>query len=246
MSQTSIIAHRGASHDAPENTLAAARLGWEQGADALECDVHLARDGRLMVIHDADTKRTGGRRRAVATSTSDELQEIDVGAWKDARYAGEKIPTLDRLLAAVPPGKRIFIEVKEGPEAVPELVRCLARCTLQPAQVAVIAFDYNVVRAAKKALARCEVCWLLERQPADAGTTLDDAIAACCTDELDGLDIDARWPLDAHVVNRVHDAGLKLYTWTVDHPGLAQILATAGIDGITTNRPGWLRAQLRM
>lgn len=240
-----IIAHRGASHDAPENTLAAARLGWEQGADALECDVQLAKDGRLMVIHDLDTKRTTGKKRAVAATASEELQELDAGAWKGTAFVGEKIPTLDALLATVPAGKRIFIEVKGGLEAVPELVRCLARCTLQPAQVAVIAFDFAVACAAKKSVPRTEVCWLLERGGKGGAPSLDAAIAACSEAELDGLDMDARWPVDATAAQRVRDAGLKLYVWTVDDPATARTLVAAAVDGITTNRPAWLRERLR-
>lgn len=244
MSFPLIIAHRGASHDAPENTLAAARLGWEQGADALECDVHLARDGKLMAIHDADTRRTTGHRHIISDTTSAVLQALDAGAWKAPAFAGEGIPTLDRLLAAVPAGRRIFIEVKSGPAAVPELVRCLARSTLQPAQVAAISFDPEVARAAKKSLARCEVCLVAERGKADPLPALDAAIATCCEAELDGLDLDARWPVDETVARRVRDAGLKLYVWTVDDPATARRLIAAGVDGITTNRPGWLRAQL--
>src|SRR5687767_10257607 len=84
------IAHRGASHDAPENTLAAVRLAWAQHADAVEVDVHLTRDGRLAVIHDPDTQRTAGVARVVAQSTLAELQLLDVGRWKASRFAGEK------------------------------------------------------------------------------------------------------------------------------------------------------------
>ena len=239
-----IIAHRGASHDAPENTLAAARLGWAQGADALECDVQLTQDGRLAVIHDEDTRRVAGVAQAVAATSLAALQQLDAGTWKSPKFAGEKIPSLDQVLAAVPPGKRIFIEVKNGPAAVPELVRCLARCRLSPAQVAIISFQLESARAAKQALARCEVCWILERDATGRAPPLDEVIAACCAAELDGLDLEAEWPVDATVATRVRDAGLKLYAWTVDDAATAHALAAAKIDGITTNRPGWLRAQL--
>src|SRR3954466_7120047 len=117
-----IIAHRGASHDAPENTLAAARLAWAQHADALEVDVHLTRDGRLAVIHDPDTRRTADVARAVAESTLAELPQLDVGTWKDRRFAAERIPALEDVFAVVPDGKRVFVEIKGGPEVVRELV----------------------------------------------------------------------------------------------------------------------------
>jgi len=127
-----IIAHRGASDSAPENTLAAVRGAWAEGADTLEVDVHLTRDGRLAVIHDPDTQRTTGIPRVVAETTLAELQQLDAGRWKDARFAGEQIPALDDVLAIIPPAKRVFIELKSGPEAIDALVRwLLIRCIVE-------------------------------------------------------------------------------------------------------------------
>src|ERR1041385_7430828 len=82
-----IIAHRGASHEAPENTLSAIRLAWQQKADAAEVDVQLSGDGRLVVIHDASTRRTGGRARRVGEQTLAQLRGLDVGRWKNQRGA---------------------------------------------------------------------------------------------------------------------------------------------------------------
>src|SRR5262245_9603118 len=103
-----IIAHRGASHDAPENTLAAVRLAWEQGADAVEVDVHLSRDSRLVVIHDPTTKRTGNIRCRVLDRTFDELRRIDVGWWKGLRWERETIPCLESVIKTIPRNKRLF------------------------------------------------------------------------------------------------------------------------------------------
>ena len=112
-----IIAHRGASFDAPENTLAAVNLAWQQNADAVEVDVHLSRDGHLFVIHDADTRRTTGLDRKVAQLKLPQLPRHDAGRWKGAQWRGEKIPTLDEVLATVPRGKKIFIEIKSRASA---------------------------------------------------------------------------------------------------------------------------------
>jgi len=100
-----IVAHRGASFDAPENTVAAIKLAWEQKADASEFDVYLSKDGKIVVIHDATTKRTAGDDMKVALTNLDELRKLDVGKWKNAKFAGEKIPTLEEMLATVPSGK---------------------------------------------------------------------------------------------------------------------------------------------
>jgi glycerophosphoryl diester phosphodiesterase len=76
-----IVAHRGASADAPENTLPAFELAWKQGADAIEGDFHLTRDGKIVCIHDYDTQRVSGSKRVVKDSTLDELRALDAGAW---------------------------------------------------------------------------------------------------------------------------------------------------------------------
>jgi glycerophosphoryl diester phosphodiesterase len=239
-----IIAHRGASHDAPENTLAAAQLAWEQGADALEMDIRLTADRQLAVIHDETTRRVAGMAMAISNATSDELAELDVGSWKNPRYANEKIPLLGEMLANVPAQKRVFIELKGGPEVVAALKHCVADSSLTSNQIVVIAFDFAAVQAAKKALPDHAVAWILDYAAADQVLTIDDIAARCAAAGLDGMDLNVRWPIDANVVKRVHRAGLKLYVWTVDDPAVAKQLAAAGVDGIATNRPGWLRGQI--
>src|SRR5689334_1007095 len=117
-----IIGHRGASHDAPENTLAAIRLGYEQGADFVEVDLRLTADKQIVLLHDADTKRTTSVEGKVTERTVKELQTLDAGSFKDAKWKGEKIPTLKEALAVIPRGRGMFLELKSGPEIVPPLV----------------------------------------------------------------------------------------------------------------------------
>src|SRR5687767_5646580 len=85
-----IIGHRGASHEAPENTLAAVNLAWAEGADAVEIDVRLTRDRQIVSFHDADTRRLTGQTHRVSALRLAELRRLDCGAWKDARWAGER------------------------------------------------------------------------------------------------------------------------------------------------------------
>ena len=248
-----IIAHRGASHDAPENTLAAVRLAWVQDADAVEVDVHLTRDGRLAVIHDPDTRRTGGAALVVADATLAELQRLDVGRWKDARFAGEKIPALEDVFALVPDGKRIFVELKSGPESVPALARAVKNARevqpvpLRAEQIVLIAFDLATAVAAKRALPAHEVCWIAEAGAAAPHPTVAEIARGAHAAGLDGIDLDAAWPLDVQSVQRVQQTragAFQVYVWTVDDAPHARRLASAGVNGLTTNRPGWLRAQL--
>ncbi len=104
-----IVAHRGASYDAPENTLAAFRLAWDQDADAIEGDFYVTKDQQIACIHDKTTKRVAPQQPelSIANSTLKELQKLDVGSWKHPQYTAERIPTLKEVLATVPEGKQI-------------------------------------------------------------------------------------------------------------------------------------------
>ncbi|NUQ83409.1 MAG: glycerophosphodiester phosphodiesterase [Anaerolineales bacterium] len=105
-----ILAHRGASAHAPENTLAAFQLAVEQGADGIELDVKLSADGQVVVIHDATVERTTGARGRVKDMTLDELRSLDAGSFFSDKFKGEKIPTLAEVFEAV--GRRTFVNVE--------------------------------------------------------------------------------------------------------------------------------------
>src|SRR5919197_4354903 len=94
-----VVGHRGAMGYAPENTLASFELAVEQGADVVELDVHLSRDGQVVVIHDEQLDRTTDGRGLVGDRTLDELKRLDAGSWFDPRFAGQRIPTLHEVLA---------------------------------------------------------------------------------------------------------------------------------------------------
>lgn len=247
MSATQIIAHRGASYDAPENTLAAFKLGYAQTADACELDIYLSKDDNIVVMHDADTKRTGGVSKKVAQQTLDQLRQQDVGKWGKWKGKGfsEKIPRLDEVLPLIPDGHRLFIEIKCGPEILPELENNFERIGPVPAQTVIIGFGYDTMTAAKDKFPNLEVNWLVTSNTITRKfPAVDDLIKKAKAANLDGLDLNYGFPINKEFVDKVHKAGLKLYTWTVDDPEVARREVEAGVDGITTNRPGWLREQL--
>ncbi|HZZ70773.1 MAG TPA: glycerophosphodiester phosphodiesterase family protein [Pirellulales bacterium] len=243
-----IIAHRGASFDAPENTLAAVRAAWGQRADAVEADFQLTADGQLVALHDDDLWRTAGVRARVGEKTLAELQGLDVGRWKGARWRGEPIATLAQMLATIPPGKRFLIEIKAAEAAVPELCRVVRAASCAAAQIVIISLDGKTCAAAKRALPDCAVYWVVDFafDPATNCWTpsgeamIADALAA----GLDGLDLQGSGPIDAALIAAIRAAGLALCVWTIDDPNLARRLLELGVQGITTNRPGWLRQQL--
>ncbi|MEO7298058.1 MAG: glycerophosphodiester phosphodiesterase [Verrucomicrobiota bacterium] len=256
-----IIAHRGASHDAPENTLASFKLGYQQNADGDELDIHLTKDEKLVVMHDFDTKRIAGVEGKIMDKTFKEIRALEVGKWGDWKDKGfsEKIPTLAEALDLIPEGKKFFIEIKchDGNPAeaariitktIPELKKVLQKSGKQAAQTPIITFHYDVAKAAKEKLSEHEVYWLVawsKDKITGEYPKLDALIEKTKAAKLDGVDLNFGFPIDKAFVEKVHGAGLKLYTWTVDDPVVARAEVEAGVDGITTNRPDWLREQLK-
>ncbi|MCJ7664027.1 MAG: hypothetical protein MUO24_07270 [Desulfobacterales bacterium] len=244
-----VIAHRGESHDAPENTLASLNLAWERDDDAAEIDVHLTKDGRIVVIHDDNTWRTAHRFGKVSNRTLERLRRLDVGRFKGKRWAKEKIPTLEEALATVPVGKKLFIEIKDDACILTELNVVLGNSALSPDQVVLIGQDLNVMELIKKILPAYQCCWVCamkdEKKMNTGGNAKEELIARARRAGLDGLDIEASREIDGEFVALVKSAGMKLYVWTVDDPGEARQLFAAGVDGIATNCAHWLKTWLR-
>ncbi|GAB4321241.1 MAG: glycerophosphodiester phosphodiesterase [Candidatus Sumerlaeia bacterium] len=240
-----IIAHRGASGEAPENTMSAVRLAWRRGADAVEVDVHLSRDGRLVVMHDETTARTAGVNRPIAAQSWDELRRLDAGAWMGAEWAGEPIPLLDDVLETIPSGRRLIVEIKCGPEAAEVLERAVGLAARPACEIAFISFSLDVCRRVKQMLPAHEVSLLSSFRrstPAGAWTPRIDAlIETALAAGLDGLDLKYIGPLDQVWARRIREAGLRLIVYTVDDPAEARRLAATGVEGITTNIPALLR-----
>jgi glycerophosphoryl diester phosphodiesterase len=243
-----IIAHRGESADAPENTMAAFRLAWERKVDAIELDVHLTKDDRLVVCHDPDLKRTAGVPKAIKASNWDELKMLDVGRWKDPKFAGERLPNLDDVLNELPGGVRCYIEIKVGPEAVPALVRSVKKSRHPPEQLVVISFQADTIAKSKELLPELKAYFLADfkrdKSTGQAFPGVEELVATAKRIGADGLDISYQGPIDEEFVRRVRAAGLGLYIWTVDDEEVARRLVKLGVDGITTNKAAWMKELL--
>jgi glycerophosphoryl diester phosphodiesterase len=226
-----IGAHRGASARAPENTLAAFRAALEDGAELVELDVHLTRDGRLAVIHDAETRRTTGTAGVVAELSMSELRRLDAGRHKGRHWAGEPIPELGDVFAAVRGHLLVNVEVKCGAAAVPVLARCVAEHDMADA-VILSSFDPAVVHAVA-ALGP----WLL------AGLLVDRPVPDPEAARAGGAQLlhVRHTYLTAALVDLLHQAGLGALAWTVNAPGEMRRLAALGVDAILSDDPHRLR-----
>ena len=246
--RTIIIAHRGESHLAPENTLAAFNLAWKQGADAVELDVHLTADGHLIVCHDDNTRRTAGRKLVIRQSTLADLRALDAGAWKGAQWAGQKLPTLMEVLDTIPENRRLFVEVKVGPEAVPALKKTVEASGKRAEQVVVIGFQPAVIAEVKRQMPEHRAFLLIDVRPDQRkgrrSPTVEEVIAAAREVKADGVDLSIGPVVDRSFVEKLRQAGLEVYVWTVDSPEVARRLIGFGVAGVTTNRAAWMKEQL--
>jgi glycerophosphoryl diester phosphodiesterase len=240
-----IVAHRGASHDAPENTLPAFELAWEQGADAIEGDFLLTKDNRIVCIHDGSTKRLADRNLVVRGSTLKELRELDVGSWKHEKYKGTKIPTIAEVFATIPKGKKIFVEVKCGPEIIPYLVKEIGKSKLKTEQVVLICFKQSVVKAFKKAMPKNKAYWLSSFKQNEEGVwepSLETVLVTLKATKADGLDSHKDIPGEA--AKKIMKKGYEWHAWTVNDVATAKKLKTLGIHSITTDKPGLIKSSL--
>lgn len=233
--QVRVIAHRGASSYAPENTLAAFALAAEQGAAAVECDAKLTRDGAVILMHDDKLDRTSSGRGAVRRFDLKAIRALDAGRWFDARFAGERVPTLAEALAQWAALDLLpQIEIKPCPGRAAETGTAVARETarLWPKRLPrplLSSFAMKSLEAARDAAPSLPRAWLTERLPLDWKRRAErlGCVALHCNQKY----------LTEAKARRVKDAGLALRCYTVNDPDRAKRLFAWGVDAVFTDCP---------
>ncbi|TDT29857.1 glycerophosphodiester phosphodiesterase [Naumannella halotolerans] len=252
---SAIIAHRGASALAPENTLAAAELGIAHGAELIECDVQRTADGELVVIHDPTAGRTTNvsavlprlRPWNISELTLAQLQSLDAGSWFDVAYADQRVPTLTQWLETIGPRAGMQIEIKQTSEKYPVEHELADILTASPAAQHAIADGRLVIQA-------FDLDWLRGRYAPLAGEGV--RLGALCNSRPSSKLIESlsSWAdqlnprlgaTDRSLIDNAHRHGLQVCVWTVDKTADMRRLLDAGADGIITNEPAKLLALSR-
>ncbi len=243
-----IVAHRGASHEAPENTLASFKLAWEEGADAIEGDFYLTKDGRVVCFHDKTTKKvtSGKKELTIADATFEELRSLDVGTWKNEKYAGEQIPTLVEVLEIIPEGKKIFVEIKCGPEIVPVIKPQLEESGLKPEQIVIICFNEAVITECRKVMPQYKASWLTsykqETKLSSWKPSVEEVLESLKRTGATGLGTNGNLlVIDQCFVNAIRNAGVELHVWTINGEVPAHTFKNFKFDSITTDQPRFIR-----
>ena len=244
--QDTLIAHRGESVDAPENTLPAYRTAVERGF-GFECDIYLSKDGRVFTFHDRDLKRTSGgvnTKKCADAMWAGELENIDVGSWgkwKGSKFAGTRPALLEEVLALARDGRQIYIEVKTGPEIVPAVKKVFeGQTNATPGNVLFIAFNRETCKALKAQMPEYKV-YLLTYATTYWGKDAPPITPKFLLDGLketgaDGVDCMYKPGIvTKELIKAVKDAGYEFHVWTVDN--LADTLEAfrRGVQTVTTN-----------
>jgi glycerophosphoryl diester phosphodiesterase len=241
-----IIAHRGFSGRAPENTLAAVRLAIDEGADMVELDFQPSSDGEIVCFHDDTLDRTTDGTGLVSQTPLDMLKRLDAGSWFSPRFRDERIPTLSELLDEVDGRILLNIEIK-GPAISRSLEGSVATRVAEIVadhgmreQVVVSSFSRLVLDQMRSADPRIITASLFD------DTLPDDAIPSELVAEVGsrGLNVD-RKRVDVELVERCVDSGIPLAVYTVDRPKEMKRLVEMGVHAIFTNRPDRLKEVLR-
>lgn len=236
-----IIGHRGCMVHAPENTLAAFRRAWEEGADGIELDVHLTRDGRIVVHHDADLRRTAGCPKRLDEMAWFDVQSMDVGAWKGDAWRGERIPTLEDVVRSAPREALVIVEVKCGTDIVPKLLEAQKSGLLTPARIWFVGFDAAVMCAVKRAMPAFMVLLNLEAETYEGVEGAAERWAVRIRESgLDGIGAGMRNP-NWSALQHWKRSGLVLFAWVVRDQHVARRLSGMEVDAAAADCPGALR-----
>lgn len=225
-----ITAHRGAKAVAPENTMAAFRAAIEAGANYIELDVQHSRDRRIVVVHDGDLMRMGGDPRKVSELDVADLAAIDIGRKYDARFAGERAPTLEEVIDLVRGRVRLNIELKYNvpdPGLAPAVVDLLRREGFLD-EVVITSLDYAALKQVESLEPRLKT-----------GHIVTAAVGDVVRTDADFLSLNSA-RATASLVRRAHAAGKEVHVWTVNQPDVMLRMIERGVDNVITDNPALL------
>ena len=251
-----IISHRGASGEAPENTMVAFKLAWELGADGIEGDFHLTRDGHIVAIHDKDTNKvTKGKNKLIVKKSSlKELQVLDVGSWKNETYSKARIPTLEDVIDSLPEGKKFFIEIKCGTEIMKPLIKVIdlkvKERPILKTNISFISFDKDVIKSCRTQWPDIEANYLESYKKIQGiskwAPNENEVFRLLKLSLASGIGTQAnKEVLNPKFIKRLRLNQLSFHCWTINDVETARHYRDLGVDSITTDFPKRIREGLK-
>ncbi|MFA8434080.1 MAG: glycerophosphodiester phosphodiesterase [Marinifilaceae bacterium] len=237
----SIIAHRGASANAPENTLASVRQALEDCADKIEIDVHLSKDGEICVMHDSKVNRTTNGEGKIKNLTWKEIQELDAGSWFSQEFKGERVPTLQQVLNCVHGQSKLIIEIKNKSSYYPGIEKSIVDCIKQHGAenwCIVQSFHADVLEKIHQLAPNLELHKLEVFVIPSLKIAFDKAPHLFKPKTyIKSYNVNCFF-LSNLIIKKLHTLNKKVNAWTCDSPSMINRMEYIGADGVITNEPG--------
>jgi glycerophosphoryl diester phosphodiesterase len=230
-----VVGHRGFSGVAPENTVASFKKAMEIGVDMIELDVHLSKDGQVVVIHDDTLNRTTNGKGKVVSDTLNELKQLDAGSWFSSEFSGEKIPTLREVLELTRGRTTLNIELKKG-DSGPYTIVDLADRALEEVekaamlnQVLFASFDSSAIESIREKNPRIPVALIYSKSWSSPQEIIGGRpiLVLSCRGTV----------LTETNVSKARQQGIKVLVWTLNTEEHMEHFLNMGVDGIITNHP---------
>ncbi|MFN3873266.1 MAG: glycerophosphodiester phosphodiesterase family protein [Ignavibacterium sp.] len=245
-----IVAHRGASYIAPENTIPAFKIAFDEKADFIEGDFWLTNDNEIVCIHDSDTRRVGNKKINVISSSLSELKKIDVGLRKGEQFTGTKIPTLQEVLQIIPEKKGLHLEIKDHREKfLIRLKEILRESNMLSENLRIISFHRNIIRASKKYLPEIKAYlifgWYFSKGNYFKSLTQKLIMRKLNNVNCDGVILFSGSYINNDFIDAMKNKNLDVCVYNVEDTRKAIRLTNLGVDSLTTNSPLMIRKAIQ-
>ena len=230
-----IIAHRGASSKAPENTILSYETAWLQNADAIEVDLRKTKDGVFICAHDNNFNRVSGSTKNISESTFESLLKIDIGSWKGQKFKTQRVPKLEEVLKRLPNRKIIFIEIKGVTKNLNQLMKLISNSNLKKNQVHFLCYLPSVIKNIKKKFPT-------QKATLNLIPSLFDYDEERIKEEIknsnsDGVSLHVDSKQSIKLIEKLKNEKFFVLTWTVNDKKFMEKLIKSKVDGIITDYP---------
>ena len=230
-----VIAHRGASSKAPENTFAAYDLAWELNSDAIEIDIRKTRDSFFVCSHDNNLNRVSSCKKSLSSMLLSELNDVDIGSWKSSKYKNERMPLFSEVLSKIPREKKVFIEIKEGIKEINELIDIVRKSKLETSNCHFLSYIPENIKRIKKDFPSFKAT--LNTIPAFYNYEINKINKIIKSSMSDGISLHIDSSESIKLVKKLKKEEKFILSWTVNDSSFMKKLIKSQVDGIITDYP---------
>ena len=230
-----VIAHRGVSSEAPENTLAAYSLAWKLKSDAIEIDIRRTKDSFFVCSHDNNLNRVSLNKKSISSMLFSEITEVDIGSWKSKKYKDERMPLLSKVLSTIPKGKKVFIEIKGALKEIDQLISIVKKSKIKIRDCHFLSYIPANIKKIKKEFPDFKAT--LNTIPAFYNYEIEKIKRLIKSTDSDGISLHIDSSESISLVKKLKKEEKFVLAWTVNDSRFMRKLIKWQVDGIITDYP---------